>query len=228
MKKKLYFLMIILALALATLACGLVSNSDEPAAPAEDEVAPMPADSGILFSDDFSNPYSGWDQVNSDEGITDYDNGVYRIFVNTDNTDVWANPGLNFTDTIIEVETTKAGGPDDNDFGVICRYQDTQNFYFFIISSDGFYGIGIVQDGEQSVLGEDEQLLPGDAINQGNTTNIIRADCVGNTLTLYVNGTQLASVQDDTFASGDVGLLAGTYDEIGTDIHFDNFIVRAP
>jgi hypothetical protein len=35
-------------------------------------------------------------------------------------------------------------------------------------------------------------------------------------------------VQDDTFASGDVGLLAGTYDEIGTDIHFDNFVVRAP
>jgi hypothetical protein len=35
-------------------------------------------------------------------------------------------------------------------------------------------------------------------------------------------------VSDSDFASGDVGLLAGTYDEVGTDIHFDNFVVRKP
>jgi hypothetical protein len=225
MKKNFYFLLLVLSLTLATLACGLVSGSDEPVSP-ESESAPGPADD-ILFSDDFSNPNSGWDQVNSSEGVTDYANGVYRIFVNTDNTDVWANPSLNFTDTIIEVEATKVGGPDDNDFGIQCRYQDTGNFYFFIISSDGFYGIGITQDGTQSLLGADK-LQPSDDINLGNTTNNIRVDCVGNTLTLFVNGTQLISVQDDTFASGDVGLLAGTYDEIGTDIHFDNFVVTAP
>ena len=226
MKKNLYLLMLVSALLMATLACGLFSGSDEPAPP-ESGAAPAPG-SGILFSDDFSNPNSGWDQVNTAEGITDYADGVYRIFVNTDNTDIWANPGKNFTDAVIEVSATKVGGPDDNDFGVICRYQNVENFYFFVLSSDGYYGIGIVQGGEQRVLGEKGQLLPSDAINQGNTTNVIRADCVGDTLTLYANGTQLTSVQDSTFASGDVGLMAGTYNEVGTDIHFDNFVVRAP
>ena len=65
--------------------------------------------------------------------------------------DVWANPGLNFTDTIIEVETTKVGGSDDNFFGVMCRYNPTGSdwgFYYFLLSSDGYYGISKYGDGE--------------------------------------------------------------------------------
>ena len=67
-----------------------------------------------------------------------------------------------------------------------------------------------------------------DAIETGNVTNDIKVDCVGSTLTLYANGSQLISVEDTAFASGDVGLLAGTFDTPGTDIHFDNFVVRQP
>ncbi len=237
MKKNFYLLLLVLTLVGATLACGLVSgseNADEPVnQPAQlddaSAVSDAPYESGaILFSDDFSNPFSGWDTVSVETGVTDYADGVYRIFVNKDNTDIWANPGQFFTDTIIEVEATKVGGPDDNDFGVICRYQDLQNFYFLIISSDGYGGIGIVQDGDQRIISDEAELLPNDAIRQGNVTSFIRAECVGNRLSLYADGTLIASVQDDTFASGDVGLLAGTYDEPGTDIHFDNFVVTAP
>jgi hypothetical protein len=111
---------------------------------------------------------------------------------------------------------------------VICRYQDLQNFYFLIISSDGYGGIGIIQDGDQRIISDEAELLPNDAIRQGNVTSFIRAECGGNRLSLYADGTLIASVQDDTFASGDVGLLAGTYDEPGTDVHFDNFVVTAP
>jgi hypothetical protein len=38
----------------------------------------------------------------------------------------------------------------------------------------------------------------------------------------------LTSVTDSTLTSGDVGLLASTYDEAGVDILFDNFIVTVP
>jgi hypothetical protein len=214
MKSKLYIIISIVVLVLTALACGSSTSSE-----------PLPE--GVLFKDDFSDTSSGWDRVNVSDGITDYENGIYRILVNTDNTDVWANPGLNFNDTVVEVEAAKVGGPDDNDFGIICRYEDTSNFYFFIISSDGFYGIGKVIDGEQVLFGEDV-LLPDDNIKMGNVTNDIRADCVGSTLTLYTNGIELASFQDSDFRSGDVGLIAGTFDTPGTDIHFDNFVVREP
>ena len=217
MKKKSYIFLMISVLVLVSFACGSSTSSTPTASLPED----------ILFQDDFSDDTSGWDRIDVPEGFTDYADGVYRIWVNTANTDVWANPGKNFTDTIIEVEATKVGGPDDNDYGVLCRYQDESNFYFFMISSDGFYGLGKVVEGEQILIGG-EELVPGDNINTGNATNNLRVDCVGSQLTLYVNGTQLTSVEDSSFTSGDVGLLAGTFTEAGTDIHFDNFVVRKP
>ena len=184
-------------------------------------------DPNVLFQDDFSQTSSGWDRYTGDDAITDYNNGVYRMWVNSDNTDIWANPGLNFQDVRVEVKATKIAGPDDNDFGVICRYQDVENFYFMIVSSDGYYGIGAVEAGEQYLIGT-EELFTSEEINQGDASNDLRGDCVGDKLTLYVNGTQLHQVQDSTFTSGDVGLIAGSFDTVGVDIEFDNFKVLKP
>lgn len=182
----------------------------------------------ILFQDDFSDTGSGWDRMNGSDGLTDYASGGYRIHVTAPNWYLWANPGKTFqNDVRIEVDTAKAGGPDNNDFGVICRYQSIGNFFYFLISSDGYAVIGMVKDGEQVNLSSDQMELTG-AIRQGADTNHIRADCIGNRLTLYVNGQQVASATDTTFTGGDVGLIAGTYNEVGTDILFDNFVVYKP
>lgn len=186
-----------------------------------------PEEAGVLYSDDFSDPNSGWDRVQSDEGVTDYENGAYRIFVDQSQHDYWANPGRSFGDVRVEVDATKTGGPDDNDFGLVCRYQDTENFYAFLISSDGYYAILKYSGGTSESLGTDG-MLSTVAVNQGAATNHIRADCVGDTLTLYANGTRLHSTTDSQFTSGDVGLIAGTFDEPGTDISFDDFVVREP
>jgi hypothetical protein len=188
-----------------------------------------PKQSGdVLFSDDFSNPTSGWDRVNETEYSTDYSNGAYRINVNGISSSALAKPGnRTFTDVHIEVDATKNGGPDDNDFGVICRYQDSTNFYLAVISSDGFYGIQKMTEGVPSVLGSNK-LLPSDQIFQGEATNRIRFDCVGSTLTLYINGAQVDQQTDSEFTSGNVGLIAGTYEITGTDILFDNFYVYQP
>ena len=151
MQSKHYLLLVVTILSIAVLACSLGNQAEEVA-------------NDVIFQDDFSDTSSGWDRVDLPEGITDYTDGVYRIFVNTDNTDYWANPGLSFTDAIIEVEATKVGGPDDNDFGLICRHQNTENFYIFLISSDGFFGILRVINGEQELLSMDEMEF-SEAIN---------------------------------------------------------------
>jgi len=82
-------------------------------------------------------------------------------------------------------------------------------------------------EGEQVVISGDS-LGASDAIRQGASTNHIQFDCEGESLVLLVNGTQVASAVDLEWANGDVGLLAGTYDTPGTEVTFDNFIVRAP
>lgn len=218
MKSNPRILMMVAVLIFSSLACQALSGGS---------ATDQPGSSDLLFKDDFSDTSSGWDQVSTDNGETDYANGVYRIYVNETGTDVWANPGLDFTDISVQVEATMVGGPEDNDYGVICRSMDVSKFYFFVISSDGYYGIGKVSDSGQELIGMDA-MQPSEAIQQGSATNTIRADCVGSALSLFVNGEKLDEVQDTEFGSGDVGLMAGSFDTPGTDIHFDNFSVTRP
>jgi len=206
----------IIALTFATLACQAVTGRLQ-----------TPTASNILFQDDFSNNNSGWDRANIGKDIANYTDGAYRIYINEPNVNVWANPGLNFTDTRVEVEATKVGGPDDNDYGITCRVKDTHHFYFLIISSDGYYGIGKMKGELQAFIGM-EAMLPSEAILQGNRINHLRADCVGNSLTLYVNGTKVGHATDPEYTSGDIGLIAGTFNNPGTDIRFDNLYVYKP
>lgn len=181
----------------------------------------------VLFQDDFSDPESGWNRATTERGESDYEDGAYRILVKEPNVDIWSTAGREFSDVRIEVDAFKVGGDRDNRFGVICRAVDASNFYTFIISSDGYYGIGKLKGQQYQLIGM-EALQPSDAIHQGSAFNHIRADCIGSTLALYVNGKKLAEVQDSEFASGDVGLIAGTYQEPGTDVRFNNFIVYQP
>lgn len=44
---------------------------------------PSGANSKILFKDDFSSSRSGWNTRHENEAITDYENGAYRIQINT-------------------------------------------------------------------------------------------------------------------------------------------------
>ncbi len=183
---------------------------------------------GLLLFDNFADPNSGWDRADTADYFSDYYNDMYRISVYSKMSDSWANPKGNlFSDVIIEVDATKNGGPDDNDFGVICRYQGVDQFYYAVITSDGYYGITKVTSQSSTLLGAGE-LLPSDYIIQGSVTNHIRFDCNGDVLTLFVNGQQLDQQTDSEYTSGNVGLIAGTYDTPGTDILFDNFSVSQP
>jgi hypothetical protein len=184
--------------------------------------------SNVLFSDEFSNNSKNWDQVSNSAGSSDYYNAAYRIIVNATSYNVWAKPGKeSFVDTRIEVDATKNSGPDDNEFGVICRYLDASRFYYAVISSDGYYAI-MKMTSAGSVPVVKASMLESDKIIHGAVTNHIRFDCVGTTLILYVNGSQVDRQTDPDYTTGNVGLLAGTFETPGTDVLFDNFFVYKP
>ena len=180
----------------------------------------------VLFQDDFAQKISGWDRLMTAEGTMDYDGGGYRILVNSLNTNFWSTPHQNFTDVRMEVDAGKLGGPDENRIGLICRFTGN-DYYFFLITSDGFYGIGIYTGGQAILLGQSE-MQENSNIKTGLAVNHLRADCTGETLTFYVNGFQIASVEDGVLKSGDVGLLAGTFAQPGVDVILDNFVVLKP
>jgi hypothetical protein len=180
-----------------------------------------------LYQDDFSDPGSGWPKMSGTNGAMGYNEGVFRMLVQSPQYDLQAVSGQTYGDAQIEVDATLKSGPLYNRFGLICRYQDMNAFYFFAVSSDGYYAIGKLNNGVTSLLGQ-EMMAYSAFILKGNNTNHMRFDCVGNTLTGYVNGQTLAIAQDDDFSSGDAGLMSGSFDEGGVIMSFDNFVVIKP
>jgi len=110
---------------------------------------------------------------------------------------------------------------------VICRYIDADQYYFAVVSSDGYFGINKASTDTTEILGRD-YLEYSNLINQGSATNHIRFDCVDQELRLYINGQLIDQQSDGEYKSGNVGLIAGTYNTPGTEVLFDNFGVYAP
>lgn len=189
---------------------------------------PIPPTSGeILFVDDFSDSESGWQTWSEGESVIAYHEGGLRFIINEPHYDYWSRPGRWYSDVSIETLVTLKNGSVDNDFGLICRFQDDGNFYMFLASSDGYAGIVKVQDGNYQVIsGASLEYKP--EVARGEAANLLRAECAGSELTFYVNDTKVAVAEDEAFSEGDVGLIAGTYENPGVDILFDHFVALQP
>jgi hypothetical protein len=186
---------------------------------------------GLLFADDFDGARDcGWALYSRGGAAAEIRDGALRLTASQPGQIWWTNPERMFTDTIITVRARQVSGPDDNAYGVICRYQSPENHYVFLISGDGYYAIGKYQSGSPQIqyLTGDGQYQFSDTIRQGTAVNEMRVACVGNQLTLHVNGLQLASVSDPTFVIGDIGLAAGTFQPGTAVIEFDDLRVIAP
>jgi hypothetical protein len=183
-----------------------------------------------IFQDDFSGKSGGWDSLTDEYGTTDYSDGKYLISVVDSNSFLFSTPGAlsDSKDVRIEVDILKS---DDiqHDMGIICRYQDSNNFYYLVVSSDGYYAIGKFKNGTEVLIGtKDMQQDNAGVIHTSAADNQLRGDCIGNTLTLYANGSKLFQAQDSDFTKGNVGLIAGSYDDTPIAVYFDNLIVTKP
>jgi len=181
----------------------------------------------VLFEDDFAQVANTWGVWDRSGGDVRYEQGGLRIYVKAENQEFWSVAGQRFRDVILEGDARRIGGPADNIFGLICRYQDAQNFYAFLASSDGYYGIAKRENGQHSLIGA-EQLQYSGMIDPDQLSHHLRAECNENTLRFWIDGVALFETRDSTFETGDVGLLAGTYSKPGVDILFDNFRVKQP
>lgn len=223
-----YCIILIVIVGVVTQACTAFSPQEQATATFQTASEQGLKDSVVLYGDDFTNPSSGWQTEKNYRGsYVAYEHQGLRIFVNETQYDFWSTSGFAAEDARVAVDASKLGGPDDNYYGVICRLLDNKNFYAFLISSDGYYGILKVKDGVYHLISNSHMDFSVE-INIGRGTNRVRGDCIGTNLVLYVNGVQLAHVQDMDFPNGKTGLLAGSHDVIGVDILFDNFKVYRP
>jgi hypothetical protein len=220
MKGNLFLIVVIVMI--PSLACAIPGWSYLPF------IKPAPsAIPGSVYFDDFSNPQSGWYTQYTDDHSVQYDWGGLRFRINRANFDMWSYPDRVFTNAIIWVEAAKLEGTDDNAFGILCRIQENGDFYAFLISSDGYFGISRRQAGTFHLLNADS-MTHSDAVSSTTGLYRLRAECDRENLFFFVNDFMVAEVGDNELKSGKVGVLAGTYSQPGVDIFFDTFIVTVP
>jgi hypothetical protein len=185
---------------------------------------------GDTLEDSFEDSGSGWGTDQRDEFNRGYEDDEYFIELRESNWFAWANPGAQFDDVTVTVDAYLSSGSRDGHFGVLCRYENEDNFYYFAISADGYYAIFLREDGGnlQAITGDGEGMLFSPVIRTGGQTNSIRAVCQGNNLSLYVNGELLETVTNDAHPQGDVGLGAGSGSTGDSRIQFDDLVAARP
>ncbi len=167
---------------------------------------------------------------------------------------IWSTLDRKFADFDLRVTARLLEGPiDQNQFGVIFRYRNANNFYIFRITADGYYSLVRVQDGVQEKI-SDWGIT--DVIAQGDTPNTLRIIARGDTFTFFVNDTPVPlclkgenetsmwanwegpgicftdeprlAYQDDTFKQGRIALAAGTIDGSDVRVAFDDLVIVGP
>ena len=213
------------AVLLLTLCCSWVPASVEAATATPTRLPPAeatPAPSAqpprgtatpaplVLYEDDFGDPLTGWDEDSGTNSSKGYESGHYYINVNTADWESWAlGPATVYTDFTAELDAHASSGPADGHYGLIFRHQDNNNFYYFYVDGQGEYVLGKLQDGEwEEVAGITWTADPAIEDNPG--ANHLRVTCAGTQISVYANDRLLTSVEDDSFARGQIGLIAGT------------------
>ncbi len=181
----------------------------------------------VLLQDDFSDDSTGWEIVNNVYELKGYSSEGYLISVNNKGGRSISTTGLQYNDTKIQVETRKLTGSNDSYLGIVCRYQDKQNYYRFFVTPDGYTGIVKVVNGEISTLPNGKMNYNHD-VKQNDAANLLEVFCVGSQLSLVVNGKLAVTAEDDQLTKGDTGIFAETGTDGSGSFIFNNFIVTKP
>jgi serine/threonine-protein kinase len=196
--------------------------------PAGEPIPGPPPESAVLFSDDFSQPAHGWAQGDAGGAQYSYANDAYRAVSLQPNTLSWSSPDGSFSDASLSVDARLASGGGESYFGLLCRIQDDDNFYYLVVRPDGYFTIGKYQDGQFNALLPAGWTYSSTLADAGQDYEL-RADCIGDTLSLYLGDTWIGQAQDSAFRSGSVGLALAAIGE-GQDLEviFDDFVVQEP
>ena len=242
MKRNTGIVLAILSLALAALACQAVtgggnnntavppSNTDTPPINTDSPTLPtQPSTGNVLLSDDFSS--AQWGTGTDSDSSVEYANEALKFIVFTKNYFVWSTPGNEeYQNVHMEVTMLNNGTDSTTGFGLMCNQQtsDKKSFYYLAITPAGEYAIAKATTDQSDVfLTNNDTWASSDLIAKDASSYRVGADCASNgTLTLYVNGQQVASVSDVSYTSGGVAVFTWSGEEATkTDVSFDDFLM---
>ncbi len=133
-----------------------------------------------------------------------------------------------FDDFAVTVEVTQLAGSPNSSYGLLFRLQNDSAFYRFEITGNGLFVVEKrLASGEWQRMTED--WLESGAIVQGlNQTNRLAVTAEGTRLAFAINDEVVHETQDGTYAAGKIAVSAGTFNQGGLRVAFDNLVVRSP
>jgi hypothetical protein len=235
MNRKPGIILAIVSLALAALACQAVTtggntNTAVPASNTESPGVPTQSSSGnVLLSDDFSS--TQWGTGTDSDSSVEYANEALNFNVFTKNYFVWSTPNNEeYQNVHMEVTVLNNGTDSTTGFGLMCNQQASakKSFYYLAMTPAGEYAIAKATVDQSDVfLTNNDAWAASDLIAKDASSYRVGADCGSNgTLTLYVDGQQIASVSDVSYSSGGIAVFTWSGEEATTtNVSFDDFLM---
>lgn len=180
-----------------------------------------------LIDDNFEGRNSNWGTGTDVDSAVDYVDGGLQFLVFSTNLIVYSGPNDTIYQNVhIEVDVQNESADPKAAFGIICNQQFIDDsFYYGYITPDGEYGIVAKQFIEDDIILDSGH---SDSIPQNASSYHMGMDCGNGVISLYVNGEQVASVEDAQYVDGTVALFASTDDmPSGASVTFDNFVMTS-
>lgn len=216
----------IACLALAALSCQALTGGGGGATPNSGTAEPPQGD--VLLEDDFSSEQ--WGTGTDTDSSVEYTNEALQMIIYTKNYFVWSTPNdEDYPNVHAEVTVTNNQTDPTTAFGIICHQQVTDDsFYYFAVTAAGQYAIAKAAVAQKDIfLTNNDKWEYSNAVKANASSYRIGADCGKGTLTMYVDGQQIASVSDATYTNGGVALFAWSGEEsTAANVTFDDFVLR--
>lgn len=194
------------------------------------EVPPTakPTELPAFFKEEFDGDLSNWTyfvNYGEESGVElSADSAKLKIKITSLDTSVYVTyaPYI-YTDVVLEAQADNAG-KNNNNVSLVCRYDEADStWYEFNIANNGLYWILAFVDNEY------KQIYSGGSnlIKQGKDTNLYKASCIGNELSLFINGQEARTVEDSTYGlkEGQVGLSVTSFNVLPIEIDFEYFTI---
>lgn len=144
---------------------------------------------------------------------------VYRQSNSTTTAATYAHAGNStWTDQVLEVDAkANTFGTSSQFFGVVSRFTDTSNYYYFILRANNTVELKKYVAGVQSTLDTAQFTV------STTPTYDLKLEALGPTLNAYVDGRLVLEAQDTSLPAGKIGLKL-----LNTAAEFDNVLVSQP
>lgn len=191
------------------------------AAPAQTapSAEPEPVEAAsVSFTDDFSDPGTGWEVFANAAARAGYEDGEYVMRILDSAFYATADSGRRVGDAVVRVTARNPDRTTNAGFGIICGYRGADDYFVLAIGADGSAAILRRQDGELRVLTGGGAWRRSPRVTAGAERYELLADCRGGRLRLSVDGARVVSAPVGS-PGGRVGLFAAG----PAEIRFDDF-----